>query len=104
MPRRVTKNDYLGVTISSDLNWLRHVTKISNKASRTFGLLKRTLFPSSQNVKSIGYKLLVCPQLEYSSEVWNPYTMKCIQKIEQIPRNSCRFIFHNNNNNNNGYL
>ena len=25
---RVTNHDYLGVTISSDLNWLRHVTKI----------------------------------------------------------------------------
>ena len=37
---RVTNHDYLGVTISSDLNWLRHVKKIYNKASRTLGLLK----------------------------------------------------------------
>ena len=92
--RRVTNHDYLGVTILSDLNWLRHVTKISNKASRTLGLLKRTLSPCSQNVKSIAYKMLVRPQLEYASEVWSPYTMKCIKKIEQIQRNSCRFIFH----------
>ena len=33
-------------------------------------------------------------QLEYASEVCNPYAMKCFQKIEQIQRNSCRFIFH----------
>ena len=26
--------------------------------------------------------MLVRPQLEYASEVWNPYTMKCIQKIK----------------------
>ena len=38
--------------------------------------------------------MLVRPQHEYASEVWNPYTMKCILKIEQIQRNSCRFIFH----------
>ena len=94
MLKRVNNHDYLGVTISSDLNWLRHVTKIYNKASRTLGLPKRTLSPCSQNVKSIAYKMLFCPQLEYASEVWNPYTMKCIQKIEQIQRNSCRFIFH----------
>ena len=43
--KRVTNHDYLGVSISSDLNWLRHVTKIYNKASRTLGLLKRTLSP-----------------------------------------------------------
>ena len=53
-----------------------------------------TLSPCSQNVKSIAYKMLVRPQLEYASEVWSPYTMKCIKKIEQIQRNSCRFIFH----------
>ena len=94
MLKRVTNHDYLGVAISSDLSWPRHVKKNSNKASRTHGLLKRTLSPCSQNVKSIACKMLVRPQLEYASEVWNPYTMKCIQKIEQIQRNSCSFIFH----------
>ena len=38
--------------------------------------------------------MLVRPQLEYVSKVWNPYTIKCAKKIEQIQRNSCRFIFH----------
>ena len=38
--------------------------------------------------------MLVPPQLEYACEVLNPHTMKCIQKIEQIQKNSCRFIFH----------
>ena len=92
--KRVTNHDYLGVTISSDLIWLRHVAIISNKASRTLGLLRRTLSPCSQNVKSISCKMLVRPQLEYASEVWNPYTIKCTKKIEQIQRNSCRLIFH----------
>ena len=87
MPKRVTNHDYHGVTISSDLNWLRHVKKNYNKASRTLGLLKGTLSPCSQNVKSIANKMLVRPQLEYASEVWNQYTMKCIKKIEQIQRN-----------------
>ena len=32
-PKRVTNHDYLGETISHDQYWLRHVTKISNKAS-----------------------------------------------------------------------
>ena len=91
---RVPNYDYLGVTISSDLNWLRHVIKNYNKAIRTLGLLGRTLSPCSQCVKSIAYKMLVRLQLEYASEVWNPYTIKCINKIEQIQRNSFRFIFH----------
>ena len=46
MLKRVTNHDYLGVTISSDLSWLRHATKISNKASRTLGLHKGTYPPA----------------------------------------------------------
>ena len=92
--KRVANHDYLGVTMSSDLNWLRHEKKYSNKASRILGLLKRTLSPCSQNVKSIAYKMLVRPQLEYASEVCKPCVIKCTKKIEQIQRNTCIFIFH----------
>ena len=46
MHKRVTNHDYLGVTISSDLNWLRHITNISNNASRTLGLLKKPYPPA----------------------------------------------------------
>ena len=59
---------------------------MSNKANRTLGLPKRTSSPCSLNVRSISYKILVRPQLEYASEVWNPYTMKYIKKIEQIQK------------------
>ena len=68
--------------------------KFSNKASRTYGLHKRTLPPCSQNVKFIAYEMLVHPQLEYASEIWNPYAVKCTKKIEQIQRNSFKFILH----------
>ena len=91
---RVNKHDYLGVIISNKLNWSEHISKITGKASRNLGLLKRTLSPCSQNVKNTAYKMLVRPQVEYASEVWNPYTKKLNQKIEQIQRNSCRFVFH----------
>jgi len=90
----VNKHDYLGVTISSDLKWTNHISKITGKASRTLGLLKRTLSPCSQTVKSTAYKMLVRPQVEYASEVWNPSTLKNCKKIEQIQRNAARFVFH----------
>ena len=84
---RVTNHDYLSVTMSSDLSRLRHVINC-NKASRTFGLLKGTLSPCTQNVKSIAYNMIVHPHLEYGGVDCNPYTMRCIKKIEQIQRNS----------------
>ena len=43
--KRVANHDYFGVAMSSDLNWLRYVAKINDKASRILGLLRRTLSP-----------------------------------------------------------
>ena len=39
MPKRVTNHDYLGVTLSSDLNWLRHVAPKICMAGRTLDIL-----------------------------------------------------------------
>ena len=90
---RVDKHDYLGVTISHDLRWNDHCNKIINKASRTLGLLHRTMSPCSQEVKSQAYSTLVRPQLEYASEVWNPSTITEINRIEQIQKAAARFAF-----------
>ena len=40
MPKRVINHDYLGVTMSSDRNWLWHVNFLYDKASRNLGFLK----------------------------------------------------------------
>ena len=59
---RVTNHDYLGLTISSDLNWLRHV-KNSNKASRTLCLLKTTFPPAHKTLNLLPTKCLFAPNL-----------------------------------------
>ena len=89
----VQQHDYLGVTISHNLNWNDHCTKVINKASRTLGLLRRTLSPCSSDVKDKSYQTLVRPQIEYASEVWNPCTTTEINRLEQVQRNAARFVF-----------
>ena len=42
------------------------------------------LIPLLKSVKSIAYKMPVRPQHEYASEVCNPYTMKCIKKVNKF--------------------
>ena len=90
---RVDQADYLGVTISKDLRWENHCHKITQKANRTLGLLRRTLSPCTHEVKAKAYQTLVRPQLEYASESWNPHHANTINRLEQVQRAAARFVF-----------
>ena len=83
---RVSQHDYLGVTISNDLNWSKHCQKTAAKASRTLGMLRRTLSACSADVKARSYLSLVRPQLEYGSEAWNPHANNNVKRLENIQR------------------
>ena len=59
---------YLGVTITYDLRWNKHVRYICTKAYRTLGFLRRTLFSCPQDVKETVYKGMVRPILAYRAK------------------------------------
>ena len=60
---------YLGITISNDLKWNKHISNITSKANSTLGILRRNLRLSSHTVKAHAYQALVRPHLEYASAV-----------------------------------
>ena len=68
-----TKQKYLVVDLSNDLDWSHLINSITTRANQTLGLLRRNLKSYSPYIKSIAYKTLVRPQLEYCSPIWGPY-------------------------------
>jgi len=83
---------YLGVTISSDLRWREHIDGVAAKANRILGLLRRNIRECPIDTKSLAYKSLVLPILEYASAAWDPYRGTDVQKLEQIQRRAARFV------------
>lgn len=92
-----TEQDYLGVRCSSNLRWGAHCSKISDKANKVLGLIRRTLKPCSKETKEKAYFALVRPILEYAAPVWNPYTDTDVNRIEQVQKNAARFVTNNYN-------
>ena len=90
---RVKEYKYLGVTVAADLRWNRHCQSIRHKASRTLGLLRRTLSPCTRDVKSRAYTSLVRPQSEYASAAWNPHSVTVTKMLEQVQRTAARFVY-----------
>ena len=68
-----TKQKYLGVDLSNNLDWSHHINSITSTANKTFGLLCQNLKSCSPYIKNISYKTLVRPLLEYCSLIWDPY-------------------------------
>ena len=82
---------YLGVTIADDLSWSQHIDNTTKKANQTLGFLKRNIRVHNKDLKSVAYKTLVRPQLEYASTVWYPHHDKDINKVEAVQRRAARW-------------
>ena len=89
---------YLGVTIRKDLKWGDHVNRISSKANKTFGLLRRNIKTDNREVKTKAFNTLVRPVLDYASSVWDPPLQKDIDKVQAVQRRGARYVcnrYHN---------
>ena len=90
----VSDNPYLGLQISDDLKWNKHIRSTVSKASITLGMLCRNLKFHPKSLKSTAYIPLVRSILEYGSIVWDPYTQQDFQCIEYIQTHAARFIIN----------
>ena len=90
----VKEAKYLGVTLTSDLRWNRHVTNICNKANKTLGFLKRNLKIRSHKLKETAYKTIVRSLVEYAPSVWDPYNQKPIKQLEMVQRRAARYVLN----------
>ena len=83
---------YLGVDISSDLDFNHHINRVTANASKTLGFLKRNIKTKHPGIREAAYKTTVRPQVEYASSVWSLYTKKDIHKVEMVQRRATGWI------------
>ena len=66
----VDEFDFLGITLDKHLTWKPHIHKISNKISKTLGILNRIKTYLPQNAKLNIYNSLVLSYLHYGILLW----------------------------------
>ena len=89
--KHVDEAKYLGVNISEDLDWSPHIRKVIIKANKSLGFIKRNLKAAPENIRSVAYKTLVRPQLEYCTSVWDPHHQNSVYQLEMVQRRAARF-------------
>ena len=82
---QVSSYRYLGVTITDDLSWGKHINTVCCKAKRTLGFLYRCFGRSTGRRPLVRlYQSLVLPVLDYCCSVWDPQQKTNIDKLERV--------------------
>jgi len=83
----------LGVVVDKTLSWSPHIEGIISKAKKVCAMVRRSLgYKAPSNVKLQLYSSLCRSKLEYSSQVWSPYTKQDIKSVEAVQRGMTRYI------------
>lgn len=96
---KVMSYKYLGVHLTANLSWEKHIEYISNNANRMLGYLRRNFYMAPSSLKLLLYKTLVRSKLEYASSVWDPGLDYLSNTLESVQNRSARFIlsdYHRN--------
>lgn len=87
---KVSEYKYLGVYLSSDLNWQRHVDYVTGKAGKALGFLRRNAKNFIMPTKKLLYKTYVRSVLDYSVSFGTPQqfvTQKNLKECRTSPPN-----------------
>ena len=84
---RVYKYKYLGVVLTDDLTWSEHINQITNKARKAVGFIYRQFYNMSSKSSLLQLCIsLIRPHLECASQVWDPFLVKDIQRLESVQK------------------
>ena len=77
----------LGLSVSCDLQWGRHIAEIVSKSNKILCLIKRVCRDMNDTqTRKVLYCTLIRPRLEYCCSLWSPHTAKDRFLIENVQR------------------
>jgi hypothetical protein len=84
---------YLGITLTVDISWGKHILNICGTALKKLGFIKRVEGRySDKKVKETCDFGLVRPHLKYAASIWDPGHKDLIRKLNQLQRKAGRFV------------
>ena len=86
----VNSYKYLGIIISSDLDWKLHINSIVCKTSKLSGFIRRVVKSKDPDIFVKLYCSLCRPILEYAAPVWCPCILIHKETLERVQRRFTR--------------
>ena len=83
---------YLGVTLSNNLEWSKHISTKTKNANSKLSFLCLNLKGCPEKLKQTAYFSLILSFMEYGATVWDPYQKCNSEKVERVQRRDARFV------------
>ena len=90
---RVENYKYLGVWITSNLSWSKHITEVCRKARQKVGILYRKCYKNANNAAMLKlYLSCIRPELEYAATVWSPHQKSKLTLLNPFRNLHCEYV------------
>ena len=84
--KQVNEHKHLGIILSKDMKWSKHISKITSKASQRLGALYRQSSKMTRVQLETIYLSMIRPILEYGSVLFANCSLNDAQLIESVQR------------------
>jgi hypothetical protein len=92
---RAYETKFLGVIITTDLKWGKHVDMIVNKMSKVVGIFRKIRYKLNQVALKQLYHTLLEPYITYCSSIWaSPYKTVKLNRVLILQKTAIRIISH----------
>ncbi len=82
----------LGIILSNDFKWSKHIDKARTKANILGHALVRSFLPHNTHLLVNLYKTYIRPILEYNTCTWSPFLKAEIDRVESVQRKFTRTL------------
>ena len=88
----VTDHKHLGVLLSNDGGWQKHIDLIVKKAFNRLNILRKFKFVLDRKSLEQIYISYIRPLVEYADIIWDNTTVMLIQKVESVQIEAARIV------------
>ncbi|HMK58436.1 MAG TPA: reverse transcriptase family protein [Nitrososphaeraceae archaeon] len=90
--KRVQNVKFLGVFIDEELSWKYHISQISQKISKSLGVLNQVRYVLSRDLLLTLYYTMIHPYLQYCNIIWSGASHTTLNRIVLLQKRAVRLI------------
>ena len=87
---QVSSTTFLGVLIDERLSWKSHIRHVSNKISKSIGVISKVRYLVHQRCLATLYYSLIYPYLTYCNIIWGATCHTNLEKLFKLQKKFCR--------------